>query len=162
MNTGFNSVESRTKSGARGVIRFGLSVAAAALLIAVCAGSQSAGTRSRSVSGTVRDNDGEPIRGAIVQIQNMMTLNVRSYITKKGGKYHFDGLYSNVDYRLRVERHSLFGPEKTLSRLDSRKNVRIDLTIGDEPAFRVSSPTAGRIGPAFLAQRLRPPLAESE
>jgi hypothetical protein len=130
--TGFgNSAKPRAKSMC-GSVRFVCAIAAAALLLAVCAFADSVGTRSRSVSGTVRDKDGEPVRGAAVQIEDMLTLNIRSYITHKRGRYHFDGLYTNVDYRLWVERHDVFGPEKTLSRFDTRKKVMIDLTTGHQ------------------------------
>jgi hypothetical protein len=86
------------------------------------------GARSRSVKGRVEDATGEPVRGAAVQIENMLTLNIRSFITQKGGKYHFAELWANVDYQLRAEHHGGFGPVKTLSRFDGKKKATIDLT----------------------------------
>jgi hypothetical protein len=86
------------------------------------------GARSRLVKGRVEDAVGEPVRGAAVQIQNMLTMNIRSFITQRGGKYHFAELWSNVDYQLRAEHHGVFGPVKTLSRFDGRKKATIDLT----------------------------------
>ncbi len=87
------------------------------------------GTRDRAVEGTVTHRDGEPVRGAAVQLEDMRTLEVRSYLTHEDGRYHFDELYTNVDYQLKAEFHGTFGPVKTLSRFDSRKTAKIDLRV---------------------------------
>jgi hypothetical protein len=94
-----------------------------------CARASDFGARSHSVHGRVLSSDGEPVRGAAVQIENTVTLNVRSFITNRRGKYHFAGLYSNVDYRLWAEFHGAFGPSKILSRFDAKKSTTIDLTV---------------------------------
>lgn len=65
--------------------------------------------------------------GAVVQLINTRTLAIRSYLTHKAGKYHFHELYTNIDYKLRVRYHGAFGPEKLLSRFDSRLRARVDL-----------------------------------
>ena len=47
---------------------------------------------SRSVSGIVADNRGNPLPGAAVQIENSRTLEIASYLTRDDGKYYFHQL----------------------------------------------------------------------
>jgi hypothetical protein len=105
-------------------------LAAAALVLSVCAHAETLGSRSRSIQGRVSFTDGEPASGAAVEIENLDTLNIRSFITQKGGTYHFNELYSNADYRVRAEYHGVFGPAKALSRFGGRKKTTINLTVG--------------------------------
>jgi hypothetical protein len=102
--------------------------AAAVLVLFGCALADDFGARSRSVKGRVEDANGKPVRGAAVQLENMLTLNIRSFITQNGGKYRFSELWSNVDYQLKAEHRGVFGPVKTFSRFDGRKKATIDLT----------------------------------
>jgi hypothetical protein len=85
--------------------------------------------QTRAVRGTVRDEDGKVVEGVTVQIQNMASLNVRSYITQKDGDYHFEELDPNVSYQLQATYKGIFGPVRTLSRFDSSMLATIDLTI---------------------------------
>ena len=84
---------------------------------------------SRSVQGTVTDSNGRPVSGAAVELQNLQTLGFRSFITTKSGKYHFEDLYTDDDYRLRARYCGTFGPPKKLSRFNGRKNATINLTV---------------------------------
>ncbi len=99
----------------------------AALMLTVAVRAQYA--QIRAVRGIVKFRDGEPVRGAAVQLKNLRTLQIRSYVTKNGGMYHFDGLSADIDYELRARYHDRFGPSKTLSRFNSRKEATVDLTI---------------------------------
>jgi hypothetical protein len=89
------------------------------------------GARTRSVQGIVRDSSGHPVSGAVVELKNLRTLAIRSYLTHQGGKYHFEDLYTNIDYRLQVHRDAAFGPEKLLSRFDSQPQAVVDLEAPD-------------------------------
>jgi hypothetical protein len=40
---------------------------------------------TRAVRGTVKDQEGHVLTGAVVQIQNMASFNIRSYITQEDG-----------------------------------------------------------------------------
>lgn len=86
----------------------------------------------RAVRGVVKFRDGEPVRGAAVQLKNLRTLQIRSYLTKAGGVYHFDGLSTDVDYELRARYHGSFSSAKMLSKFNSRKMAVIDITL-EEP-----------------------------
>jgi hypothetical protein len=83
---------------------------------------------SRMLYGTVT-NDREPIRGAVVQLENCATLAVRSYITREDGRYHFSGLEHDVEYRVWAKRGDLRSPKKTLSQFNEKDSVRIDLIL---------------------------------
>jgi hypothetical protein len=84
---------------------------------------------TRSVSGTVIDQNGNPVKGAIVLIENTALLRIRSYITQSDGKYHFSGLFWDVDYRLKAKYHGAHGRTKTLSEFDSHDAKVIDLEV---------------------------------
>ena len=57
----------------------------------------------RSVSGVVTDAEGMPLPGAIVQLKNMKTLQVRSFIAKDKGEYYFQELSTDIDYEFKAE-----------------------------------------------------------
>ena len=82
----------------------------------------------RTLRGTVT-NDGEPMRGAVVQLENIATMEIRSYITQQDGQYHFSGLWSNVDYQVWARRANLHSVKKTLSQFNEKSSVRIDLIL---------------------------------
>src|SRR5579862_6735155 len=75
---------------------------------------------TRMVQGAVMDVTGNPVEGAVVQIKNMKTLQVRSFITQKDGTYHFQGLNTNVDFELKALTSGAASPTRTLSTFDSR------------------------------------------
>jgi len=83
---------------------------------------------TRTVHGTVT-NDGELIRGAVVQIENRATLQLRSYITQQDGEYHFANLQLDVDYDVWAKRGDRESKRQTLSQFNSKKLVRIDLVL---------------------------------
>ena len=72
---------------------------------------------------------GEPLKGAVVQLKNLTSLEVRSYITQHGGKYLFCGLYSETDYQVTVLYKGRFSRTKRVSRFDSRRTVKVDFHI---------------------------------
>ncbi len=83
----------------------------------------------RSVQGVVLDTAENPVQGAIVQLKDTKTLQVRSFITQAKGEYHFAGLSTNVDYELRAEYNGASSPTKNLSVFDSRKKANVNLKL---------------------------------
>jgi hypothetical protein len=83
----------------------------------------------RSVQGTVRSAEDAPIEGAVVQLKDTKSLQVRSFITRSDGNYHFQGLNPNVDYELKAEYQGQSSDTKTLSVFDSRTKAVIHLRI---------------------------------
>ncbi len=86
-------------------------------------------TNERSVSGVVTDGSGAPIKGAIVQLENTKTLQIRSFIAKDDGTYFFNGLGTDTDYQLTAQIGGNRSSTKTLSSFDSRKNATMNLEI---------------------------------
>jgi len=77
----------------------------------------------------VRDRDGQPLAGSVVQIEDELTLNVRSYIVQSDGKYHFMLLRPDIEYTLRARYRNVWGAKKTLSIFNSRKDAEVPLTV---------------------------------
>ncbi len=83
----------------------------------------------RSLSGFVTDADGKPIEGAVVQLKNTRTLQVRSFITRSKGDYYFSGLSKDIDYEVKAESKGKTSSSKTLSSFDSKATPVINLQI---------------------------------
>ena len=83
----------------------------------------------RAVSGVVTDVAGSPVPGAIVQLENMKTMQVRSFIAKEKGDYYFNGLGTDVDYSLKAEWNGHASATKTLSTFDSHPEAVINLQL---------------------------------
>ncbi len=84
---------------------------------------------TRSIEGRVLTSNGAPVPGAVVLIKDGKTLQVRSYIAQKEGRYHFFGLSTDVNYALRAENQGMTSKEKTVSVFDSHKTVELDLKL---------------------------------
>lgn len=83
----------------------------------------------RSVQGVVTDADGKIVAGGVVQLKDMKTLQVRSYITRQDGSYHFYGLSKNIDYELKAESKGATSQSRPLSVYDERKVAIINLQL---------------------------------
>jgi hypothetical protein len=57
----------------------------------------------RTVQGVVRNPQDEAVNGAVVQLKNTKTLQIRSFITRDNGTFYFHGLSTDVDYELRAD-----------------------------------------------------------
>jgi len=83
----------------------------------------------RSVEGTVNSSDDSPVAGAVVQLKDMRTLQIRSFIAQDGGSYHFTGLKIDTDYQLKADYNGMSSGWKTLSVFDSRKIAIVNLKL---------------------------------
>ena len=108
-----------------------LLVLAAALAAAPAppGGKQREDPNTRSVQGAVEDASGNLAEGAVVQLKNTKSLQVRSFITQKEGTYNFLGLSKDVDYEIKADFRGGSSPVKTLSVYDSRKKATINLKV---------------------------------
>jgi hypothetical protein len=77
----------------------------------------------RSVQGTVFDAEDKPVVGAVVQLKDVRTLQMRSYITKTDGEYHFSSLKIDDDYEVEARNNHLTSGAKKISIFDNRKIV---------------------------------------
>jgi hypothetical protein len=87
---------------------------------------------TRSVKGIVTDEKENPIEGAVVQLKNTKTLQVKSFITDKDGSYYFHGLDTNVDYQLKARAGDVSSRTRTVSSFDDRKEVVYNFALKAE------------------------------
>ena len=83
----------------------------------------------RSLQGTVKTKDDEPLEKAIVYLKNDKTLAVRTFITGTDGQYRFHALSPNTDYDVFAEHEGRRSDTKTLSSFDSRAQAYINLKV---------------------------------
>jgi len=84
---------------------------------------------SRAVQGVVTDASEMPVSGAVVQLKDMRTLQVRSYITQGDGTYHFSGLRADIEYQLLAKAGDTSAGPRTLSIFDSRKDAIMNFKL---------------------------------
>ena len=112
-----------------------LTVLASAAILALAAPTfaQKRDTRedssTRSVQGVVTDEADTPLEGAVVQLKDTKSLQIRSFITRANGTYHFHGLNTNTDYELRADFQGKSSSSRTLSSFDSRRQAVMNLKI---------------------------------
>jgi hypothetical protein len=83
----------------------------------------------RNVSGVVTLPDGAPAAGAVVQLKNLKTLQIRSFITREDGKYQFQNLSTSIDYELTATYHDMESPKRTLTIFDTRLDAVVNLKL---------------------------------
>lgn len=84
----------------------------------------------RLLKGLVtKEGSEDPVEGAVVQLKNLKTLQVVSYITKKDGKYIFQNLSTNVDYEVRSTYQDLESSTRTLSIYNNKPEAFIQLKL---------------------------------
>jgi hypothetical protein len=112
------------------ICRLFAAAACALLLVAGAAwAKKDANSAIRSVQGVVSNAHGEALNGAVVQLKNTKTLQIRSFITRDNGAYYFHGLSTDTDYELRADYDGASSKTRTLSSFDSRKQPVVDLKV---------------------------------
>lgn len=93
---------------------------------------------SKTLRGTVTDDAGKPLGGALVTLTDLKSKEKKTFITKTDGRYVFEGLSFTVDYgvaaRFKDERSEL----RKLSQYDHTASiVRIlqvePVSVNDDP-----------------------------
>ena len=87
------------------------------------------GPKTRSIEGTVLDKTGAPVPGAVVLLKDLKTLQVRSFIAQRDGKYHFYGLSSDTNYQVRAQSNDVISPIKNISVFDSHSRIVVNLKL---------------------------------
>ena len=88
-------------------------------------------SEARNISGLVRDQNDNPVRGAIVQLKDMKTSKVIDFPTKDDGKFAFHDLRMDIDYEL-TAKHDGITSVKKVSIYDTRKNVVLTFKLEPE------------------------------
>lgn len=108
---------------------FALSVVSATFLPAQTKQEKRQAASERTVTGSVTDGDNKFINGAVVQLKDERTLQVRSFVTQTNGAYHFTGLKIDNDYQVKAEYNGMTSGWKMLSIFDTRKEPVINLKL---------------------------------
>ena len=87
------------------------------------------GGDTRTVQGLVTSPEDMPVPGAVVQLKNTKTLQIRSFVTQQDGTYFFNGLSTDTDYELKAESQGASSAVKTLSSFDNRKEAVLNLKL---------------------------------
>lgn len=83
----------------------------------------------RSVGGVVMDKEEKPVANSVVFLKNLRTNVVLSHFTDQEGSYRFSGLDPNVDYEIHAEAENLKSGPRTVSSLDNRKEITLNLKL---------------------------------
>jgi hypothetical protein len=86
-------------------------------------------TQLRTVRGVVSDKSDNPMPNSVVFLKNLRTNAVRSNFANTDGNYRFSGLDPNADYEIHAEFEGAKSPVRSVSSLDSRKEMVINLKI---------------------------------
>ncbi len=86
-------------------------------------------TQLRTVRGVVSDKSENPLAGSVVFLKNLRTNAVRSNFADDNGEYRFSGLDPNADYEVHAEFEGAKSPVRSVTSLDSRKEIVINLKI---------------------------------
>jgi len=90
------------------------------------------GKPTKSVTGLVTNEAEEGLSGAVVQLKNTRTLQVKSFIADARGSYYFHGLDPSVDYEIKARYNESTSRTRTVSSFDSRDEVIYNFTIKAE------------------------------
>jgi hypothetical protein len=96
---------------------------------AITRAQQPAAPTTRNVSGHVTDEGHEPLRGAIVKLQDPDTNSVITYITTADGEYHFKRLNGSADYRIWASYRGHSSPVHSISKFDNHMQTVVNFKI---------------------------------
>lgn len=86
----------------------------------------------RTVTGVVKTANDDLAVGAVVQLKDTKSLQVRSFITKADGTFLFGGLSKSSDYVVKAEAKGMVSAPRNVSSFDDRKRVNLTLRL-DQP-----------------------------
>ncbi len=109
--------------------KLALGICLAALLLSGVSVAQNDDTGTRSVQGVVTDSSGKALAGAVVQLKDTKSLQIRSYRTEADGSYHFAGLSTNVEYELEAKHNDATSGKKTLTVFNTQKVATVNLKL---------------------------------
>ncbi|MBI3933916.1 MAG: carboxypeptidase regulatory-like domain-containing protein [Acidobacteria bacterium] len=83
----------------------------------------------KSVVGEVVSSQGAKLSQAVVHLKDRKTLEVKTRIADKEGKYVFRGLDRDADYEIHAEYQGASSPNKNVSHFDDRDEIYLVLEI---------------------------------
>jgi hypothetical protein len=114
-------------SGVWAALRFLVAflVALGTMLMAAAGSAQSV----RVVQGTVTALNEQPLKNAIVYLQDVKSMEIKTYITEADGKFRFSELSPDVDYEVWARYQGHRSKSKSISSFDSKGLFSFDLKI---------------------------------
>jgi len=112
--------------------RHSFAVAAALLLflsVGWAQGKKEKESTLRTVRGVVSDKSEKPIQNSVVFLKNLRTNVVISHFSDAEGAYRFTGLDPNADYEIHAEAIDERSADRTVTSLDSRKEITLNLKL---------------------------------
>lgn len=102
---------------------------------------------SKTLRGTVTDDAGKPVSGALVTLTDLKTKEKKTFITKDDGRYNFEGLSFTVDYQVAAVFKDERSELRKLSQYDHTASiVRIlevePVSVNDTPKDKTSAEAA--------------------
>ncbi|MDQ2774739.1 MAG: carboxypeptidase-like regulatory domain-containing protein, partial [Acidobacteriota bacterium] len=91
---------------------------------------------SRFLKGTVTDDAGKPLAGALVTLTNETTKDQLTFITKQGGRYNFSDLSFTTDYEVIARFKDMQSEPRKLSQYDHTANIVRILAVGPMDATK--------------------------
>lgn len=107
---------------------------------------------SRTLKGTVTDNTGKPLEGALVILTNDSTKEKLNFFTKKDGRFTFADLSFTQDYEVVAQFKDELSPIRKMSQYDRRPNVVHILAIDSSAPSEKSGDSAKSTAPATARQ----------
>lgn len=83
----------------------------------------------RNITGTVHDGGNEPLRGAVVQVEQEGTMVIQSYVTDERGTYRIRNLSSASDYQVWATFRGHHSKHFAISKFDKQSDREIALII---------------------------------
>ncbi|HEX5285105.1 MAG TPA: carboxypeptidase-like regulatory domain-containing protein [Bryocella sp.] len=83
----------------------------------------------RTVEGMVCRDDGKPVQGAVVYLQDSKSLAVKSYLSDAQGRFHFRQLSMSADYDLWAEMNGKRSKTKSISQFNSKPDLSYKLKV---------------------------------
>jgi hypothetical protein len=97
---------------------------------------------SRTVSGTVTDDTGQPLEGALVTLLDVKSNERRTFFTKKDGRYIFEDLAFTSDYEVVAKWKKLVSETRKLSQYDHTAKVVRLLQVGTPEGYTAPANSA--------------------
>ena len=83
----------------------------------------------RVIQGVVQNNEGQPVKGALVYLKSDREKAVRSMLTDDKGAFRFVQVSRTAEYKLWAQEKEKKGPEKAVSSFETRDDITRNLKI---------------------------------
>jgi Carboxypeptidase regulatory-like domain len=83
----------------------------------------------RTIEGVVCRDDGTPVQGAVVYLQDSKSLAVKSYLSDEQGEFHFRRLSMSADFDLWAEMNGKRSKTKSISQFNSKTDLQYRLKV---------------------------------